>query len=397
MAARFYDRQPKVIVAATGSNGKTSTVNFCRQLWQKMGHTAASLGTIGIDAPNLNHAGNMTTPDPVTLHAELAELESCGISHLAMEASSHGLDQYRLDGVRLNAAGFTNLSRDHLDYHKTMERYLDAKMRLFTDVLKPDGTAVLNADVPEFKKLKTACLARGVNILSYGYKADDIKILKRDILPEGQELTLKVLGEEFDVTLPLVGEFQAYNALCALGLVIGSDAGENLRPYEAVTYLEALNGVRGRMQRVGMLKNGAAIYVDYAHTPDGLQTVLTSLRPHTQNKLHVVFGCGGDRDRGKRPMMGKIAAELSDVAIVTDDNPRSEEPSDIRAEIIEDNNSLIDIGGRQKAIEAAIAGLEKGDILVIAGKGHEQGQIIGNKIHPFDDAEVAKTIIGEME
>ena len=225
MAARFYDRQPKVIVAATGSNGKTSTVNFCRQLWQKMGHTAASLGTIGIDAPNLNHAGNMTTPDPVTLHAELAELESCGISHLAMEASSHGLDQYRLDGVRLNAAGFTNLSRDHLDYHKTMERYLDAKMRLFTDVLKPDGTAVLNADVPEFKKLKTACLARGVNILSYGYKADDIKILKRDILPEGQELTLKVLGEEFDVTLPLVGEFQAYNALCALGLVIGSDAG----------------------------------------------------------------------------------------------------------------------------------------------------------------------------
>lgn len=397
MAARLYALQPKVIVAVTGSNGKTSTVNFCRQLWQKMGHTAASLGTIGIDAPGLIHTAGMTTPDPVTLHAELCELERCGISHLAMEASSHGLDQYRLDGVRLKAAGFTNLSRDHLDYHGTMERYLEAKMRLFTEVMEPDGTAVLNADVPEFAKLQAACLDRGINIISYGRRPSDIRILKRDILPEGQDLTLKVLGEEFDVTLPLVGEFQTYNALCALGLVIGADAGENLRPFEAVTYLEKLEGVRGRMQRVGMLKNGAAVYVDYAHTPDGLQTVLTSLRPHTQNKLHVVFGCGGDRDRGKRPMMGEIAAKLADRAIVTDDNPRSEKPDAIRREVMDGIDGLIEIGGRQKAIETAITGLEKGDILVIAGKGHEQGQIIGDQVLPFDDAKVAQEIIGDIE
>lgn len=397
MAARLYALQPKVIVAVTGSNGKTSTVNFCRQLWQKMGHTAASLGTIGIDAPGLIHTAGMTTPDPVTLHAELCELERCGISHLAMEASSHGLDQYRLDGVRLKAAGFTNLSRDHLDYHGTMERYLEAKMRLFTEVLEPDGTAVLNADVPEFAKLQAACLDRGINIISYGRRPSDIRILKRDILPEGQDLILKVLGEEFDVTLPLVGEFQTYNALCALGLVIGADAGENLRPFEAVTYLEKLEGVRGRMQRVGMLKNGAAVYVDYAHTPDGLQTVLTSLRPHTQNKLHVVFGCGGDRDRGKRPMMGEIAAKLADRAIVTDDNPRSEKPDAIRREVMDGIDGLIEIGGRQKAIETAITGLEKGDILVIAGKGHEQGQIIGDQVLPFDDAKVAQEIIGDIE
>lgn len=398
MAARLYqNQQPKTIIAVTGSNGKTSTVNFCRQLWQHMGHTAASLGTIGIDAPGLIQNAGMTTPDPVTLHSELAELESCGISHLAMEASSHGLDQYRLDGVRLSAAGFTNLSRDHLDYHGTMERYLQAKMRLFTEVLDAGGTAVLNADVPEFSQLATECQNRGIRIISYGKQGRDIRILHRDILPEGQDLDLLVLGEELKVTLPLVGEFQAYNALCALGLVIGSDHGENLRPFEAVTYLQRLEGVRGRMQRVGMLKNGAAIYVDYAHTPDGLKTVLTSLRPHTQGRLHVVFGCGGDRDTGKRPMMGTIANELADISYVTDDNPRSEDPADIRAQIIKGNTGLIEIGGRKKAIETAIAGLEKGDILVIAGKGHEQGQIIGDKVLPFDDAEVAQNIIGEME
>lgn len=385
---QFYDHQPETIVAVTGSNGKSSTVNFCRQIWQKMDYASASMGTIGLEADGIETKAMLTTPDPVTLHQEIQELEASGIDHLAMEASSHGLDQYRLDGVKLKAAGFTNLSRDHLDYHGDMGSYLKAKARLFSDLLPAGGTAVLNADIPEFDFLKSLCIER--DVIDYGYNAKSIRIIKRDILPDGQDLKLEVFGEKINVHLPLVGEFQAFNALCALGLVIGSHQGTALRPFEAVTYLENLKGVRGRMEYIGASKTGGHVYVDYAHTPDGLKNVLSSLRPHTTNKLHVVFGCGGDRDTGKRPEMGKIATELADTIIVTDDNPRTEDPAPIRDAIMAACPSAENIGDRQQAIHHAIEGLNEGDILVIAGKGHETYQILNTGTIPFDDADIAR-------
>ena len=388
MAAEFYGDQPENIVAVTGSNGKSSTVNFCRQLWALEDIKGASLGTIGVEADGIQLPAGMTTPDPVTLHDNLAKLKKAGITHLAMEASSHGLEQYRMHGVQLQAAGFTNLSRDHLDYHETMEKYLHAKMRLFREVLSADGTAVINADVPEFKDINTMCLEKGIRVFSYGHQGRDLKITSREVLPHGQTLGLIVMGKEFDVTLPLVGEFQAYNALCALGLAIACGSDASMTPN-----LEKLKGVRGRMECVGQTDDGAAVYVDYAHTPDGLETALKSLRPHAKGRLHAVFGCGGDRDRGKRPMMGKIAAELADRAIVTDDNPRSEDPAAIRAAVMQADARLIEVAGRRKAIATAIADLQKDDILIIAGKGHEQGQTIGDQILPFDDASVAREIL----
>ena len=388
MAAAFYKDQPEHIVAVTGSNGKSSTVSFCRQLWAAMNINGVSLGTIGVEGAGFTGSAGMTTPDPVSLHKTLTELKQAGVTHLAMETSSHGLEQYRSHGVNLTAAGFTNLSRDHLDYHKTMENYLAAKMRLFTEVLPRDGTAVLNADVPEFEQIKSTCDARGIRVLSYGHTAQDIVIQSRDTLPQGQALSLDVCGQTYNIELPLVGEFQTYNALCALGLIIAAGA-----DHSATEYLTQLSGVRGRMELAGTLKNGAAVYVDYAHTPDGLKTVLEALRPHCQNHLHVVFGCGGDRDAGKRPMMGDIAATLADRAIVTDDNPRSEDAATIRRAVIAASEKLIETGGRRNAIEQAIADLEKGDILVIAGKGHEQGQIIGDDTLPFDDVTVAREYI----
>jgi UDP-N-acetylmuramoyl-L-alanyl-D-glutamate--2,6-diaminopimelate ligase len=396
MAARLHPDQPPVMVAVTGSNGKSSIVNFCRQIWQKLDYNAASLGTVGIEAPGIIRDGTMTTPDPVTLHAELEELEAAGITHLAMEASSHGLDQYRLEGITLSAAGFTNLTRDHLDYHGSMDRYLAAKSRLFSELLATDGTAVLNADIPEFKSLKKICQTRGIRVLDYGYQAEALKILDREILPEGQQLKLRIMGEDFDVALPLVGEFQAFNALCALGLVIGSLKEVTLRPFEAITWLEHLQGVRGRMERVGMHPNQAAVYVDYAHTPDGLENILNALRPHAQGKLRLIFGCGGDRDTGKRPLMGEIAERLADQAILTDDNPRTEDPAAIRAEVKAACPHAIEIDDRKKAISHGIASLEKGDILVIAGKGHERGQTIGTETLPFDDAKVARSILNTV-
>lgn len=388
MAARFAGRQPTTVAAVTGTNGKTSTAVFTQQLWTALGHPAASLGTLGVHGPVFARDGRLTTPDPVLLHAILAEAADAGVDHLCMEASSHGLDQYRLDGVRLAAAAFTNLSRDHLDYHGTMEAYAAAKRRLFSEVLAPGGTAVLNADAPEIDGFRAAAEAAGRTVMTYGTTGADLRLLSRDAHPGGQTLALEVLGSRYAVDLPLVGAFQAMNALAALGLVLatGGDAGR------AVAALEGLAGVPGRMQAVGTVA-GASVVVDYAHTPDALQVALDALRPHVSGRLAVVFGCGGDRDRGKRPQMGAIATRLADRVIVTDDNPRSEDPAAIRAEILAAAPGAEEIADRHAAIRAAVDGLAAGDVLLIAGKGHETGQIVGATTSPFDDREEARKAV----
>ncbi|WP_366656940.1 UDP-N-acetylmuramoyl-L-alanyl-D-glutamate--2,6-diaminopimelate ligase [Fodinicurvata sp. EGI_FJ10296] len=397
MAAAFYNRQPATIAAVTGTNGKTSVASFTRQIWETLGHRSASLGTLGLVRDGRTVAGAMTTPDPVALHADLAELADDGITHLALEASSHGLDQYRLDGLRVTAAAFTNLSHDHLDYHGTMEAYLAAKMRLFTDVLLPEGTAVLNADVPEFGILADACARAGRRVIDYGRAAAALRLA--DLTPRGDGLSLSVTYDgrpAVAIELPLMGAFQAENALCAAGLAI---AGGN-DPDDVLAAVSRLTGVHGRMERVGCHPGGAPVVVDFAHTPDALETVLTAVRPHvgagSAGRLVVVFGCGGDRDRTKRPLMGKLATELADIVYVTDDNPRSEDPATIRAAILAAAPGAVEIGDRRAAIERAIISLERGDVLVIAGKGHETGQIVGNEIRPFDDVQVAAGVISRL-
>lgn len=397
IAANFYPKQPHVIVAVTGSNGKTSVAHFVRQIWQNMDHAAASLGTIGIESAEITRSGALTTPDPVTLHTEISELEASGVTHLALEASSQGLDQYRLDGLHLNAVGFTNLTRDHLDYHGSMENYFAAKARLFTDILPSGRIAVLNADIPEYETLKQLCEGRNQPIISYGRNADDLKILNRDILNTGQLVELLVFGEKYIINLNLVGEFQLYNCLCAAGLALAEHPKDHLKHMEIMNALENVSGVRGRLEYVGQHPNGASIYVDYAHTPDALENVLQALRPHTENKLHAIIGCGGDRDKGKRPMMGAVSARLADHTIVTDDNPRTEDADTIRSEIIASCPDALEIDDRRRAIQSAILSLKSDDILVITGKGHEQGQIIGDEVIPFDDATEARTVIAELE
>ena len=389
MAAAFYGAQPEIVVAVTGTSGKSSTVTFARQIWHTLGLKAASLGTLGIESDAVTRYSGLTTADPVALHADLAELAKAGVTHAAMEASSHGLDQYRLDGVRIAVAGFTSFGRDHLDYHESPEAYFAAKTRLFTEVLQPDGTAVLNADIPEFARLDALTRDAGRKAISYGRQGADIKIAKQRATMAGQSATLEVFGASYDIALPLAGGFQLSNALCALGMVLA--AGAETAP--AVAALDRLQGVRGRLERVGRLANGAAIYVDYAHKPDALETVLIALRAHTPGKLAEVFGCGGNRDRGKRPVMGEIATRLADRVIVTDDNPRREDPATIRAEIMAGARGAIEIADRAEAIAAGIAGLGSGDVLIIAGKGHEQGQIVGDTVRPFDDAAVAREIM----
>jgi len=386
MAAQFYGRQPRVVAAVTGTNGKTSTADFTRQIWMQLGRRAASLGTLGLVTPEREIAGALTTPDPIELHRQLAELAAGGIDRLAMEASSHGLDQFRLDGVRVTAAAFTNLGRDHLDYHPTMAAYLAAKQRLFETLVIDGGAAVLNADAPEYESLLALCRRRGLRVIGYGRKGGEIRLERTVPTPVGQRLTIDAFGRRHEIDFPLAGEFQAMNALAALGLVVGGgDAAD-----AAVAVLPRLAGVRGRLERVAVHPNGAAIYVDYAHKPGALETVLTTLRPHTSGRLVVVFGCGGDRDRGKRPQMGEIAERLADRVIVTDDNPRSEDPAAIRAEILAACRNATEIGDRAAAIRSAIAGLAAGDLLVIAGKGHETYQIVGDRTLPFDDAAVAR-------
>jgi UDP-N-acetylmuramoyl-L-alanyl-D-glutamate--2,6-diaminopimelate ligase len=396
MASAFADLQPATIAAVTGTNGKSSTVHFMRQIWERMGLKAASVGTLGIVSPGLARDGGLTTPDPVQLHEDLATLAREGVSHLAIEASSHGIDQHRLDGLNLAAAAFTNLTHEHLDYHKSMDAYFAAKARLFEVLLPPGGTAVVNADSDRTEVLRTICARRGIRFWTYGAKGEEFRLLADEPTPTGQHLVLDVMGVRHEIGLPLVGGFQASNALAALGLVVAT-GGEPARAVEALGHL---TGAPGRLQLVARHRSGAAIYVDYAHKPEALETVLRTLRPFARGKLVVVFGCGGDRDRGKRPVMGEIATRLADLAIVTDDNPRSEEPAAIRAEIVGgiavDRRNWIEIAtGRHVAIAAGVEALSSADdLLLIAGKGHETGQTIKGVIHHFDDAEEARTLTG---
>jgi UDP-N-acetylmuramoyl-L-alanyl-D-glutamate--2,6-diaminopimelate ligase len=389
MAAIFYGRQPSHIAAVTGTSGKTSTAEFTRQIWAALGHASASLGTLGVVMPQHTEYLSLTTLDPVQLHKRLSDIARQGVEHLAMEASSHGLDQFRLDGVKVTAAAFTNLSRDHLDYHGNSEAYLAAKRRLFSEVMEPGQTAVLNADAPEYDNLAGASRARGHRIIRFGRSTGDLRLVSQRPDAGGQQLTIDVFGKRANVLFPVAGSFQADNLLAALGLVIADgEAAETV-----LGTVSKLTGVHGRIEHVASLANGAPIFVDYAHKPGALEAVLTALRPHAKGKLVVVFGCGGDRDRGKRPQMGEIAERLADSVIVTDDNPRSEDPAAIRAEILAATKHAREIGDRRQAIRAAVNELGSDDVLVIAGKGHETGQTIAGVTHPFDDSEEARAAV----
>ncbi len=389
MAARFFVAQPETIVAVTGTSGKTSVADFTRQIFASLGHASASLGTIGLVKPDGNVYGALTTPDPVSLHETLAELAAAGVTHVALEASSHGLDQHRLDGVRLKAAAYTNLGRDHLDYHPTMELYLAAKLRLFSELLPPEATAVVNADGDEADKVIAVAAESGRRVLTVGRAGTDLKLER--LVREGfaQRMSVGHEGRVFDVRLPLLGEYQASNALVAAGLAIavGESAGRVLPG------LQSLKGVSGRLEIVGEADGGLAV-VDYAHKPEALAAVLGALRPFAAGKLICVMGCGGDRDKGKRPLMGAIAVDKADVVIVTDDNPRTEAPQAIRAEILAGAVGAREIGDRAEAIREGVGMLGKGDVLVVAGKGHETGQIVGDKVLPFSDHEEVRKALG---
>lgn len=384
-AAAYYGAQPATVAAVTGTKGKSSIVAFLREIWTALGYPAASLGTVGVIGPKGEKPLQHTTPDPVEIHALLAELKAEGVDHLAVEASSHGLDQYRLDGVRIRAAGFTNITRDHMDYHATFEDYLSAKLRLFSEVVADDGVAVVNADAAHADRFIAAAKARGLKLMTVGRAGDAIHLDRREDHGQAQVLTLHHGGKIYYVELPQAGEFQCSNALVAAGLAIGL-GGDPAKVFKA---LEHLKGAPGRMEKVAFAKSGAPIYVDYAHTPDSLEKVLEALRPHTAGRLHVVFGCGGDRDKGKRPLMGAIAVKLADDVIVTDDNPRTEDGATIRREILAAAPGAREIGDRHAAIATAVAALGTGDVLIVAGKGHETGQYVNGVTYPFSDREEA--------
>ena len=388
IASAFYPRQPATIVAVTGTSGKTSVAAFVRQIWARLGYQAASIGTVGLVAPWGETYGTLTTPDPVELHRLIDELAGKGITHLAIEASSHGLDQFRLDGVRLAAGGFTNLSRDHLDYHPNVEAYRDAKLRLFRDLLPPGAGAVVAIDHPEAVAFIEATRARGLRLITVGEGGEGVRLLSSEIEGFVQHLRLHYQGTTYPVRLPLAGRFQVENALVAAGLCLATGA----EPARVFAALDHLVGAKGRLDLVGTVE-GAPVLVDYSHKPDALEKVLEALRPFASNRLVVVFGCGGDRDAGKRPIMGAIASRLADRVIVTDDNPRSEDPAIIRAAIMASAPGAVEIGDRRKAIEAAVWDLAAGDVLVIAGKGHEPGQIVGKRVLPFSDHDVARAAI----
>lgn len=387
-AARFYPRQPQIIAAVTGTSGKTSVASFTREIWGRLGQASASIGTIGLVSPKRTVYGSLTTPDPISLHQQIDEITGEGVTHLALEASSHGLDQFRLDGVRVSAAGFTNLSRDHMDYHPDVAHYLNAKLRLFRDLVADGGPAVIAADHDCSADVIEAARARKLHVMTVGRGGDGagegIRLVEAVVVGFEQQLRLEHRGKVFAVRLPLVGEFQIENALVAAGLVIGT-GGDINATFAALAHLE---GAKGRLERVGD-RNGAPVFVDYAHKPDALAKALQALRPYAKRKLVVVFGAGGDRDAGKRPLMGEIAAENADTVIVTDDNPRSEDPATIRAAILATAKGATEIGDRAEAIRVAVQGLEPGDALLIAGKGHETGQVIGNQTLPFSDHEAA--------
>jgi UDP-N-acetylmuramoyl-L-alanyl-D-glutamate--2,6-diaminopimelate ligase len=390
-AAKIYPRQPATIAAVTGTSGKTSVAAFTRQIWSALGHRAASIGTIGVVSPSGETYGSLTTPDPVALHRSLDQLASEGVTHLAIEASSHGLDQYRLDGLRLAATAFTNITRDHLDYHPSFEAYLAAKLRLFEELAAPGTPAVINADHDRAGDVIAAAAARGLSVMSVGRKGTGIRLAEAVIDGFTQKLVIVYGGKTFQVHLPLVGEFQVENALVAAGLAIAT-GGDAAKVFAA---LESLKGAKGRLELVGQSR-GAPVFVDYAHKPDALAKALEALRPYVTGKLVVVFGAGGDRDRGKRPLMGAIASEKADRVIVTDDNPRSEDAAAIRAAIIASVRGASEIGDRREAIRSAIAGLRPGDVLLVAGKGHETGQIIGDRVVPFSDHEAVASALKEL-
>ncbi len=391
MAARFYGKQPAITAAVTGTNGKTSVASFLRQIWLACGHQAASLGTVGVVTRAGEQPLRHTTPDAVSLHRLMAELADAGVTHLALEASSHGLEQHRLDGVELSAAAFTNITRDHLDYHKTFEAYLAAKLRLFRDLAMPGTPAVIDADAPGAAEVREACEQRGLQLLTVGRAGRAITLQSVEQAGFSQRLCLIISGRIWTVDLPLPGAFQVSNALVAAGMALATGCGEG----EVMDALGDLRGAKGRLEFAGSSASGAPIFIDYAHTPDALAKALEALRPYAANRLHVVFGCGGDRDAGKRPEMGRAAAAKADVVIVTDDNPRSEDPGAIRRAVLQGAPGAREIADRAQAIAEVIDGLRSGDVLLIAGKGHETGQIVGDTVIPFSDhEEVAKVLNG---
>ncbi len=390
-AAKFFPRQPGVIAAVTGTSGKTSVAAFTRQIWAALGDRAASIGTVGIVTPEKEIYGSLTTPDPVLLHKQIDGLVGEGITHLALEASSHGLDQNRLDGIHIVAGAFTNLSRDHMDYHPTIAHYLAAKMRLFDTLIDPSGTAVINVDHDYADQVVAAARKRKLNVLTVGRSGDGIRLLDSGIDGFAQKLRIAHGGREFNLRLPLVGGFQVENALTAAGLAIATGSNAD----KVFAALEKLEGAKGRLELAGA-RNGAPVFIDYAHKPDALAKALEALRPYVSGRLVVVFGAGGDRDKGKRPLMGGIAVEKADGVIVTDDNPRSETPAVIRSEILASAKGAREIGDRGEAIRIAVSELKQGDVLLIAGKGHETGQIVGDKVLPFSDHEaVAAALKGQ--
>ncbi len=390
LAARFFAPFPETTVAVTGTNGKTSTVELTRQLWRMAGHHAASIGTLGVTTADEQVSTGLTTPDIVTFLSNMAGLSREGVTHAAFEASSHGLSQYRTEGLPVRAAAFTNLSRDHLDYHGTMDAYFAAKLRLFTEVVDRDGAVVVWADDPRSVEVLAAARARGIKLFSVGVGGETIRLLHRTPTALGQTLKLEIDGRAREITLPLIGAYQAANALVAAGLVIATGGDVDT----SFANLQRVAPVRGRLERAAITRTGAPVYVDYAHTPDGLEAAIQALRPHAEKRLITLFGAGGDRDTGKRPLMGAVAVRLSDRIIVTDDNPRSEDPAAIRRDVMAGAPGATEIGGRREAIAAAIAEAQAGDIVLIAGKGHEQGQIIGAgenmRVLPFDDVSVAR-------
>jgi UDP-N-acetylmuramoyl-L-alanyl-D-glutamate--2,6-diaminopimelate ligase len=392
IAARFYGRQPQVIVAITGTSGKTSVASFLQQIYSHCGFLSASLGTLGLITNEEQSPGLLTTPDPVALHALLAKLTDKKITHLAIEASSHGLDQYRLDGVKLTAGAFTNLSRDHLDYHPTMDAYLQAKLRLVNELLPQGAPFLVSADIPYSDDFIVAAKKRGLKPMTVGVKGEDFQLLSRERLPNGQRLSLGGPWGRAELVLPLIGDFQAENALLAAGLAIATGC----LPAHVLPSIEKLTGVKGRVEKVADY-HGAGIYVDYAHKPDALAKLLQAMRPYTQGRLILVFGCGGERDAGKRPLMGEIADQMADDVIVTDDNPRRENPANIRMAILAAAPKAIEIADRTQAIEQGIKKLQAGDVLVVAGKGHESGQIIGDVTQPFSDQDVVKKLLAGEE
>jgi UDP-N-acetylmuramoyl-L-alanyl-D-glutamate--2,6-diaminopimelate ligase len=384
-AANFYPRQPETIIAVTGTNGKSSTVDFLRQIWTHAGRSAASVGTLGAIGPKGRIDLGFTTPDPISLHATLQGLADEGISHIAMESSSHALDQRRMHGVRLAAGGFSNLTQDHLDYHLTMEGYREAKLRLFNDLLAKGQPAIVNADAIEAEPFERAATTKGLDLKLVGWRGDYLKIVELWPKPASQRVDLRFGGKTYPVEIPLIGEFQALNAVMAAGFALS--LGE--KPEVVFDGLAKLKTVKGRMEHIGGTSEGAHVFVDYAHTPDGLDVLLRAARPHAPGRIILVFGCGGDRDKTKRPLMGALAAKYADIVIVTDDNPRTENATAIRSEVLVGCPGALELGDRGAAIAKGVSLLEKGDCLLIAGKGHETGQLINGIVLPFSDQEAA--------